>query len=171
MLPGKTTYRSFINNQQTQAVRACADQGSPLVQIVGRIYIVGKGAMPPQFLIFLIPNVGSLLSIEKIEVLVDQTNSVWVHLIGVLLTLVLLVGLVLASICSISFFLTPLEPIRPDATFDATCRCPLPDASYCPPHCHTRFKKANRMRTMYVPGSAIHVHSSYITGHHYTVLK
>jgi hypothetical protein len=29
--------------------------------------------------------------------------------------------------------------------------------------CHTRFKKANRMRTMYVPGSAIHVHSSYIT--------
>ena len=25
------------------------------------------------------------------------------------------------------------------------------------------FKKANRMRTMYVPGSVIHVHSSYIT--------
>jgi hypothetical protein len=25
--------------------------------------------------------------------------------------------------------------------------------------------------TMYVPGSAIHVHSSYITGHHHTVLK
>jgi hypothetical protein len=37
--------------------------------------------------------------------------------------------------------------------------------------CHTRFWKANRMRTMYVPGSAIHVHSSYITGHHHTVLK
>jgi hypothetical protein len=29
--------------------------------------------------------------------------------------------------------------------------------------CHTRFSKANRMRTMYVPGSAIHVHSSYKT--------
>jgi hypothetical protein len=28
--------------------------------------------------------------------------------------------------------------------------------------CHTRFWKANRMRTMYVPGSVIHVHSSYI---------
>jgi hypothetical protein len=24
---------------------------------------------------------------------------------------------------------------------------------------------------MYVPGSAIHVHNSYITGHHHTVLK
>jgi hypothetical protein len=55
MLAGKPTYRSFINNQ--------------LVQIVGRIHIVGKRAMPPQFLIFLIRNVGSLLSIEKIEVL------------------------------------------------------------------------------------------------------
>jgi hypothetical protein len=28
--------------------------------------------------------------------------------------------------------------------------------------CHTRFQKANRMRTMYVPGSEIHVHSDYI---------
>jgi hypothetical protein len=28
--------------------------------------------------------------------------------------------------------------------------------------CHTRFQKANRMRTMYVPGSVIHVHSDYI---------
>jgi hypothetical protein len=27
------------------------------------------------------------------------------------------------------------------------------------------------MRTMYVPGSAIHVHISYITGHHHIVLK
>jgi hypothetical protein len=27
------------------------------------------------------------------------------------------------------------------------------------------------MRTMYVPGSTIHVHSSYITRHHHTVLK
>jgi hypothetical protein len=27
------------------------------------------------------------------------------------------------------------------------------------------------LRTMYVPGSAIHVHNSYITGHHHTVLK
>jgi hypothetical protein len=27
------------------------------------------------------------------------------------------------------------------------------------------------MRTMYVPGSVIHVHSNYITGHHHTVLK
>jgi hypothetical protein len=27
------------------------------------------------------------------------------------------------------------------------------------------------MRTMYKPGSAIHVHSSYITGHHHIVLK
>jgi hypothetical protein len=25
------------------------------------------------------------------------------------------------------------------------------------------------MRTMYVPGSAIHVHNSYIIGHHHTV--
>jgi hypothetical protein len=36
---------------------------------------------------------------------------------------------------------------------------------------HTRFWKATRMRTMYVSGSAIHVHSNYITGHHHTVLK
>jgi hypothetical protein len=28
--------------------------------------------------------------------------------------------------------------------------------------CHTRFWKVNRMRTMYVPGSEIHVHSDYI---------
>jgi hypothetical protein len=28
--------------------------------------------------------------------------------------------------------------------------------------CHTRFQKVNRMRTMYVPGSEIHVHSDYI---------
>jgi hypothetical protein len=28
--------------------------------------------------------------------------------------------------------------------------------------CHTRFWKVNRMRTMYVPGSKIHVHSDYI---------
>jgi hypothetical protein len=27
---------------------------------------------------------------------------------------------------------------------------------------HTRFQKVNRMRTMYVPGSEIHVHSDYI---------
>jgi hypothetical protein len=28
--------------------------------------------------------------------------------------------------------------------------------------CHTRFWKINRMRTMYVSGSEIHVHSDYI---------
>jgi hypothetical protein len=27
------------------------------------------------------------------------------------------------------------------------------------------------MRTMYVPGSEIHVHSDYIVGHHHTLLK
>jgi hypothetical protein len=37
--------------------------------------------------------------------------------------------------------------------------------------CHTRFWKANRMRTMYVPGSETHVHSDYIIGHHHTLLK
>jgi hypothetical protein len=37
--------------------------------------------------------------------------------------------------------------------------------------CHTLFWKANRMRTMYVPGSEIHVHSDYIVGHHHTLLK
>jgi hypothetical protein len=39
-----------------------------------------------------------------------------------------------------------------------------------PPMSHPVLK-VNRMRTMYVPGSAIHVHSSYITGHHHRVLK
>jgi hypothetical protein len=29
-------------------------------------------------------------------------------------------------------------------------------------YCRTRFWKVNRMRTMYVPGSEIHVHSNYI---------
>jgi hypothetical protein len=33
------------------------------------------------------------------------------------------------------------------------------------------FRRANRMRTMYVPGSGIHVHSDYIIGHHHTMLK
>jgi hypothetical protein len=37
------------------------------------------------------------------------------------------------------------------------------------PLCHTRFWKANRMRTMYVPGSETHVHSDYIIGHHHTM--
>jgi hypothetical protein len=37
--------------------------------------------------------------------------------------------------------------------------------------CHTQFWKANRMRTMYVPGSETHVHSDYIIGHHHTLLK
>jgi hypothetical protein len=37
--------------------------------------------------------------------------------------------------------------------------------------CHTRFWKVNRMRTMYVLGSEIHVHSDYIIGHHHTMLK
>jgi hypothetical protein len=36
---------------------------------------------------------------------------------------------------------------------------------------HTRFWKANRMRTMYVSGSETHVHSDYIIGHHHTMLK
>jgi hypothetical protein len=36
---------------------------------------------------------------------------------------------------------------------------------------HTRFYKANRMRTMYVLGSETHVHSDYIVGHHHTLLK
>jgi hypothetical protein len=37
--------------------------------------------------------------------------------------------------------------------------------------CHTQFWKANRMRTMYVPGSETHVHNDYIIGHHHTLLK
>jgi hypothetical protein len=37
--------------------------------------------------------------------------------------------------------------------------------------CHTRFWKANRMRTMYVPGSETHVHNDYIIGHHHTMLE
>jgi hypothetical protein len=37
--------------------------------------------------------------------------------------------------------------------------------------CHTRFWKANRMRTMYVPGSETHVHNNYIIGHHHTMLE
>jgi hypothetical protein len=37
--------------------------------------------------------------------------------------------------------------------------------------CHTRFWKVNRIRTMYVPVSEIHVHSDYIIGHHHTLLK
>jgi hypothetical protein len=37
--------------------------------------------------------------------------------------------------------------------------------------CHTRFWKANRMRTMYVPGSETHVRSDYIIGHHHTMLE
>jgi hypothetical protein len=32
------------------------------------------------------------------------------------------------------------------------------------------FWKANRMRTMYMPGSETHVHSDYIIGHHHTML-
>jgi hypothetical protein len=37
--------------------------------------------------------------------------------------------------------------------------------------CHTRFWKANRMRTMYVPGLETHVHSDYIIGHHHIMLE
>jgi hypothetical protein len=37
--------------------------------------------------------------------------------------------------------------------------------------CHTRFWKANRMRTIYVWGSETHVHSDYIIGHHHTLIK
>jgi hypothetical protein len=37
--------------------------------------------------------------------------------------------------------------------------------------CHTWFWKANRMRTMYVPGSETHVHSDYIIGHYHTMLE
>jgi hypothetical protein len=51
------------------------------------------------------------------------------------------------------------------------------DTAQQPPHlgalrlCHTRFRKANRMRTMYVPGSETHIHSDYIVEHHHTMLK
>jgi hypothetical protein len=38
-------------------------------------------------------------------------------------------------------------------------------------NCHTRFWKANRMRTMYVPGSETHVHIDYTIGHNHTMLK
>jgi hypothetical protein len=38
-------------------------------------------------------------------------------------------------------------------------------------NCHTRFWKANRMRTMYMLGSETHVHSDYIIGHHHTMLE
>jgi hypothetical protein len=37
--------------------------------------------------------------------------------------------------------------------------------------CHTRFWKANRMRSMYMPGSETHAHNDYIVGHHHTLLK
>jgi hypothetical protein len=37
--------------------------------------------------------------------------------------------------------------------------------------CHTRFWRAKRMWTMYVPGSETHVHNDYIIGHHHTLLK
>jgi hypothetical protein len=37
--------------------------------------------------------------------------------------------------------------------------------------CHSRFWKANRMRTMYVSGSETHVHNDYIIGHHHTMLE
>jgi hypothetical protein len=37
--------------------------------------------------------------------------------------------------------------------------------------CHTRFWKANQMRTMYVLGSETHVHIDYIIGHHRTMLE
>jgi hypothetical protein len=37
--------------------------------------------------------------------------------------------------------------------------------------CHTRFWKANGMRTMYMPGSETHVHNDYIIGHHHTMLE
>jgi hypothetical protein len=37
--------------------------------------------------------------------------------------------------------------------------------------CYTRFRKVNQMRTMYVPGSEIHVHNDYIIGNHHTLLK
>jgi hypothetical protein len=37
--------------------------------------------------------------------------------------------------------------------------------------CQTLFWKVNRMRTMYMPGSEIHVHNDYIVGHHHTLLK
>jgi hypothetical protein len=38
-------------------------------------------------------------------------------------------------------------------------------------NCDTRFWKANRMRTMYMPGSETHVHNDYIIGHHHTMLE
>jgi hypothetical protein len=38
-------------------------------------------------------------------------------------------------------------------------------------NCHTRFWKANRMRTMYVLRSETHVHSDYIIGHHHAMLE
>jgi hypothetical protein len=37
--------------------------------------------------------------------------------------------------------------------------------------CHTWFWKVNRMQTMYVLGSEIHLHKDYIIGHHHTMLK
>jgi hypothetical protein len=37
--------------------------------------------------------------------------------------------------------------------------------------CHTRFWKVNRMQTMYVPRSEIHIYNDYIIGHHHTLLK
>jgi hypothetical protein len=38
-------------------------------------------------------------------------------------------------------------------------------------YCHTRFWKANRMRTMYVAASETHIHNDYIIGHHHTLLN
>jgi hypothetical protein len=52
-----------------------------------------------------------------------------------------------------------------------TVRCGTPDCLVQQDDCHTRFWKANRMPTMYVPGSETHIHSDYIIGHHHTILK
>jgi hypothetical protein len=57
---------------------------------------------------------------------------------------------------------------------DATCLPRKEKGTYGVLHqqsCHTRFWKANRMRTMYVSGSETHVHKDHIIGHHHTLLK
>jgi hypothetical protein len=76
----------------------------------------------------------------------------------------------------------PHNPLNPVASlFTSACRqashgCQpsstrMRSPTVGPLFCHTRFWKANRMHTMYVPGSENHVHNNYIIGHHHTLLK
>jgi hypothetical protein len=72
--------------------------------------------------------------------------------------------------CAPSLTSTPLDHIRITAPRPLSrflfSQDPIPDVSLSHP-----VLKVNRMRTMYVPGSVIHVHSDYINEHHRTMLE